>query len=108
MPANPDLYREMSQPFANADEAEKALTGFFEELGELRKKHRIANAYTIIAVMVVGSDGEEGEVVTSGMYGDSLRAESLTAWAFGHESAQRQEKIAKLIAQGVSRGKKKK
>lgn len=95
---NPKLFREMSVPFASAEAANQAVEAFYVELGELRKKHKLTNVYTVINASYATTDPEddEAEFFTSSMFGDFLRAESLVAWALGREQAHRQEMIAHI------------
>lgn len=96
MPDNPKRYRAMSEPFPSSDAAEEAIKGFFEEAELLRVKHRLRDVYIIIGGTVMYGD-DEGGFITSGMIGDTGNAESMAAWALGHESAARQTRIAKIL-----------
>ena len=91
-------YRQLSEPFASPEAANKAIEAFFEELGELRVKHRLPDIYCIIAGNVLYPDGNEGEVYTTVSYGDTTKREPMAAWGLGHESARRQELITRIVA----------
>lgn len=93
-------YRELCEPFLTVGDADLAVSGFFAELQELRKKWRLADVYSIIRVAVADADG--GIAMTTTHLGDSMFAESMTAWAFGQEQARRQEAIARLVGNPVS------
>jgi hypothetical protein len=96
MPVNPKLYRELSDPFESAKEAQAAWNAFFEDLGEIRKKHGFQNIH-VIALDSYITDGEEGAFMINAHYGDSSQAEAMAAYAFGVEKAQREEVLAKLL-----------
>jgi hypothetical protein len=95
--SDPENCRKLNEPVA-IEHAEKALNEFFEEFYDLRNKHGIANAYCIVQMNVLADDGSEGEVITSMHAGNELVKESLAAWALGKEQANRQQRIAKLLA----------
>lgn len=103
---NPELFRKMSEPFESVEEANKAIVAFFEEVGELRKKHGLENVYFIISGTWKTEEGE-GQFIVPQMYGNPLMAESLTAFAYGREQCERQERIGELLAKGIKMGKKK-
>ena len=105
---NPGLYRELSTPYASVDEANKNLKAFWDDLAEIRKKHRIADLQVVIRVSALSEDGEEGVSIIHGGYGDQTKWESMLAYAFGMESAYRQERTAELLAKGMSQLKEKK
>jgi hypothetical protein len=97
MSQNQKLFREMSEPFENAEVANKAINEFFEELGELRKKHKMTNVHTIVAGSFTASDGDESEWMTSCHYGDSMKAEMMAVWSYGQEAVKRQETFGHLM-----------
>lgn len=99
---NPDRYRELSKPFESIDAANKALELFYEELAELRAKHKIQDVLTVVQVTMLHEDGEEGQAFTSMHCGSELAAEGMAAWAYGSESAKRQERITKLATQAAA------
>jgi hypothetical protein len=108
--ANPQLYRELSEPFETMDEANSAVQEFFREVGELRKKYGLPNVYFIVSASSKDAAGEEGQFIVNMMYGDESMAESLVAYSLGFEAAERQERIAGLLKKGggVKRPKEKK
>lgn len=97
---DPDLYRRMSAPFLGNEEANAALDAFFEELSVIREKHRIGNVHTIVAVSALDREGQEGELISRLHLGDGLKAEAMTAYAYGSEQAERENLIVHMIAQG--------
>lgn len=100
--ANPSLFRQLNQPFADVDAANAAIEAFFEELGSLREKHKMAN----VLLVVEGSylvDGEEQEFITSASYGDGAKPLAMAAWAHGREEATYADAIATIRSQGRKR-----
>lgn len=97
----------MSAPFPDVDSANVALNAFFEELYTLREKHRIANVHAIASIAILDADGNEGDSVARYHIGDPLRAEGMTAYAYGAEQSERESLIIHLIAQGKKRTAKK-
>lgn len=89
----PETYRELCKPFTDADEAEKSLEAFFDELYELRCKHHITDVHVIVRMPIADS-----AVMTSFHLGNELLCEPMTAWAFGYEQSQRQSRINKIIS----------
>ncbi len=97
---NPKLYREMSKPFSSMQEANAALQAFMDELGELRKKHKLPDVYFCVRISYE-KDGEELPAMTHGGYGDSLEHESMLAFAIGQVQSDRQEMISDLMKRGM-------
>lgn len=95
---DPDNYRTMSIPFNGADEANAALTAFFKDLIEIRKKHHIRDVHVVTTTAVKYDDGKEGDAMWSAHLGSSLNAEPMLAFALGQEQAERREQINKLLA----------
>lgn len=85
-------YAELSKPFESVEAAEKALNDFWNEFYELRNKYKIPDVYSIVRF-----ETPNGQMMTKLHAGNGLYAESMTAWAFGHEQATRQESIAKIL-----------
>jgi hypothetical protein len=97
MPQDQKLFREMSEPHESREALQAAHHQFFEEVVELRKKHKIANILQIYADSYE-SDGEEAEMLGASMIGDQTRAESMCAFAYGSFKRQREEMLAKLLS----------
>ena len=97
MGQNQKLFREMSQPHESRDALNKAHEAFYEELGELRKKHKIANVVTIIEDSY-DNGKDESSMLTAFAYGDGLKAESMSAYAYGTFKRKREEMLASLLA----------
>lgn len=95
---NPKLFRDLSVPFESAKASNEAVEAFFTEFGALREKHKLTNVYVIVSASYETEDKQdEAEFVTSCMFGDTMRAEMLTAWALGREQQTRQETIARFL-----------
>lgn len=98
--ANPNsrLWREMQEPHEDIAAADAAYKAFYEGLGELRKQHRMADVLCVVRLRVVDPDDAENdrEALLSCIYGDSLREESLAAYAFGEATSRRQQMISDL------------
>lgn len=89
-------YREMAEPYETSDEADAALNAFFEELRELRKKHRIANTYTVAQVSALDDEGYEQDLITAAHNGDNQRVLAMVAWAFGREQKHHEQMVRRL------------
>jgi hypothetical protein len=100
---DPEKYRRLSEPFASTDEANENFAQFFEELGTLREKYRMADVYVIVKASAYTPDGM-GEFMTNCSYGSSLERLPLTAYAYGAEKQRFEESIAALVKKsGTSR-----
>lgn len=88
----------LMKPFPNADSANTALNAFYEELYELRKKHRIMNCVCVVEVMSTYGDGEVGNAMSHLVMGEQSRAPMLAAYALGTLEAERREITNKLIS----------
>lgn len=97
---SPDNYRELSKPFKSQEEADAAIHAFWDELYELRNKHRIPDLTVVLCANVKPEDEDEGTVMLESHMGDELKRETMLAWAFGRAQADRQGNIARLIGKG--------
>lgn len=91
----PATYRECSVP-KPPEQAQADWDAFCNAVYELRVKYRIPDVYLLARVLVQYEEGREGVAHTRAHFGDELNAEQMTAWAFGYEQAQRQERIARV------------
>ena len=107
MAANPSLYRQLSEPFPTPEAASAAIEAFWEELEEIRKKHKIPDVHMVLAWKSLGSDGQPGEYTASAHLGNELMAEPMAAYAYGKEQADRRERIASVVER-ASKGRKSK
>jgi len=95
--ADEDLYAEMSIPFADGDAANKALEAFYNEVYELRKKHRLANVLIVAQDAIHGS----GRFMSNTHFGSETEKESMAAWLLGKVQAERQDIIRRAMEQGM-------
>ena len=96
--SDPDNYIEMRKGYPTLEEADAAMHNFWNEFYELRNKYRIADAHVIIAITIAG----KGDMMLAMHAGNELMQEPMAAWALGNASANRQENIARLLAQSKS------
>jgi len=96
MTKNPKLFREMSEPLADRETANKAAEAFFDDVRAAREKHHLKNV-AVIGEMVYMADGEECNVFALSMIGDQMAAEPMFAYGYGAMKADRDAYIAKLI-----------
>lgn len=99
--SKPARYRQLSEPFESAEAIDVALEGFHREMGELRAKYKFPDVYVIVAANGLTAEGVEGAFTTTLHFGSDEHAEPLTAYAYGLESARRQERIAKMLAKSM-------
>lgn len=94
---DPNLYRELSEPFASEDDAEDALKSFFNEVGRARKKCELPDV--VIAVQFsIAMNGTETLHMGTCQFGNELMHEPLAAYAFGKLQAESKERIARLLS----------
>lgn len=91
------LYRAMSEPFPDVEAANAALGAFFEELYELRRKHRIADVLAVVQFSVVEDERESARIIHL-QIGDQLRAAAMAAFAFGACEAEHEALIGEIVA----------
>ena len=96
---NLDRYRKAGEPHTSPAAAETAIRAFYDELSELRVKHKIKDLYVIYNIAVIEKDGKE--TALSGMTGFGTQSlwVSMTACAFGAEKASHERTIRRLLAQ---------
>ena len=95
---DPEAYDQRRTPHESADAANEAIRAFFKDVREAATKHQICDAACVCAVRIKYEDRGIGDAVSSIHIGDSLREEQMLAWALGHASAGRREKMAQLLA----------
>lgn len=94
---NPENYRKMSEPFETPEKANEALENFYNELSELRKKHNISDILVVIEDSSKYSDGKIGTFMQCLQFGNSLKCETLAAYAYGQATANHRELLNKLL-----------
>jgi hypothetical protein len=94
---DPDRYLRCSEPFADTDEADKAVRAFLDEIEAARVHHRIADVTYVIQDSYRAEDSPAMFIIT-GHQGDSLKREAMLAYALGQCQKEREELIGKLLA----------
>lgn len=108
---DPETYRELCIPFNGPEAANESLIKFQKELYDLRCKYRICDLLFVAQVPIKYEDGEEGSPILIGHYGDIGKSEAMAHFAAGRTSAERQERVAKLVeraAKSIRAGQKRK
>lgn len=83
MVQDPELYRELSKPYATSAEAEAATHAFLEEVIALRAKHRVPEILVAAAAYVVeGPDGQASTLTNIVARGNSNTSALLAAAAY--------------------------
>lgn len=96
--SDPENYLKMSKPFENSETATEALSKFYEEVSELRKKYVIRDMLIVIAGSVKQQDGEIGDFMATQTFGDQLHHHTLAAYAYGQTKAEHDQRIQKFLA----------
>lgn len=94
---NAALYREMSAPFETRDAGNDAVSAFFTDVEEARKKHRISDVIVVVEVGMM-SDGEETRGAAALYLGDPTKAIPMIAAEYGKQRGIYEEQLAQLIA----------
>lgn len=90
-------YYKMSEPFESPDEINKAIAEFNIELGELRKKYKIADMLVVLMDSVKYAT-KTGQIMITLTYGNSLNVPIMAAYAHGQAQVDSREMINKLMA----------
>ena len=102
---NPKLFREMSEPFNGAEEANVAVQAFCDDVKAAREKHRIANVVVGLSVNVIYENGEEGIGGSSMNMGDLMQAQLIAATLLGQYQAECRQAVTTAISRAsMSRG----
>lgn len=99
---NPNLYSHLALAIP-PDVANKRLQDFFEDLGEIRKKHSIPDVHCIVQQKLETESGE-APGLCSMHYGDERNALSMTSYAMGHAQGQNQKFVLAARSQGLKQG----
>ena len=90
-----ETYRNMQEPFASMDEAEKAIEAFFDAVSLARKSNRIKDVHILLEINTM--DGEtERSAIASLHLGDSQKGALLCAWGLGQEQKNFEKAIGEL------------
>lgn len=79
---DPANYRKMSEPFPTVEEANEALSQFYEAVEVARKQHKIMDVHVIVKMNI-----SDGVAMTTAHYGNELEAAPMCAWALGQAQA---------------------
>ena len=101
---DPANYRAMSEPHESMEALNKAIEKFWDGVYALRNECRLPDVYIVIAANVMSGDGE-GRVMGVLHAGDEAQREPMTAYAFGGETVERQERIAKYVGKFLKKQK---
>lgn len=84
---DPSRYAECSAPFETLDKANEALTAFFGDVMESRKKHRIGDAYVIVHITYTDAEGKSHSANAGAQMGFGLMALPMLSWGLAKERA---------------------
>jgi len=94
---DPKLYRQLSEPFPSVDKANEAISAFFRDIEEARKKHRIPDV-VVICDITHDLEGEEVRGSATMKLGGSEHHLAMLARAFGAAQQIHEETLALIIA----------
>jgi hypothetical protein len=92
---NLQRYAKLMQPISRED-GNRNIDAFFDAVGKLREKYHITECLTIIKLNIECADGQIGEAITSGHFGNAFEAEAMAAYALGNARAQITAQVNKL------------
>jgi hypothetical protein len=100
---DPGNYRQMWEPFSDSKAADETLKLFFDGVYRLRNELGIADVVLVIRDSIADADREGGEglFLTMQTIGDSLKAQSMLAWAFGKAQADDKNRIMAILARAA-------
>ena len=81
-------YRKMLEPFESTEKANDAMASFFNDLYELRNKHKIPDVHVVVQIGYVIED-DESSAFAAMHIGDEINAEKMTAYAFSQAQVRR-------------------
>ncbi len=100
MPSDLNLYRELSAPFPSLEALNEAITAFYAELGELRRKYRLLNVTVLVEANLIQSDGTEGSGAARCHFGNEAHQLAMIAQAYGRTKAEWDERLRWLARGG--------
>lgn len=86
------------EPFADVDAANAAVSGFMQDLYELRLKHHISDVLVTIRDSVISDEDIIGTVMLHSRFGNETTAEVMAAYTLGRVSEERQQMIRHAAA----------
>jgi hypothetical protein len=98
--SNPEMYRQLSEPYPNPEEANSAMREFDDALAELRVRCRVPNMIVIAEFLALRpEDGKIGAAVVVARFGNAPEHEALVARALGRIQSERQAAIVDIMRQ---------
>ncbi len=94
---DPKRYRQASEPHPSRQAAEEAVNAFYDELSELRVKHRIRDMLVVYSVSFEEKDGQESASFGNTGFGNPSLWESMAAFVYGVEKRRREENISQML-----------
>ena len=95
---DPNLYAELCSQQFTAEEVDKALQAFWDEVYELRKKYKLRD----VSIIVGGNVAGQGPFMWDAHAGNEAEAESMAAWHLGSTQARRQERIRETMEMALT------
>lgn len=103
---DPANYRRMSEPFRSGEEANEALSAFFDEVQAARERHRIADVVVLCEVPHAAPVIEDGEYrgvkevrgAAEMFLGDSARVLPMLAMGLGAERRRLDDAIEAMAS----------
>lgn len=95
---NSARYRDMSVPYESHEAASKAIDAFYEELNEIRAKHRIADLTVVIAVNYNLASGDETTAMCTAHIGDGMKHLAHAAFMYGEAKRGHEEMLGGWLA----------
>ena len=92
-------YLACSVPHKSEGAAREELEAFMNGIGELRRKHRMANVLVAVQMNVKTPDGPAGTVQTHGSFGDDSMALLMAALTYGAEKRCHEILLAKALGE---------
>ena len=93
-------YAAMSTPYESPEAANEAIQRFYDELTDLRNKHKVPDLLIVMRGSVVYPDGKSGIFLHHIHLGNELNSEAMAAYAYGQTQAERREIMNKLLDGG--------
>ena len=92
-------YREMSEPFAGTEELNDALLAFYEDLREIRTKHRLADVLVVVQDAYLDNDGQEIPALSRSNIGSIHNCLPMATWLYAKEQADHKRYLRHLMKQ---------
>ncbi len=90
----------MAKPFASRDEADAALSAFFEGIRKLRRKHRVREVS--VETMVTFVEGEKHPAIISSIFnGDATLHVPMLINALGRAQRDHNARVAESVVRAI-------